>query len=28
MCLRRLYRGQFTWPQANEASWQISVEQW
>ena len=28
MCVRRLHRGQFTWPQADEASWQISAEQW
>lgn len=28
MCVRRLHRGQFTWQQADEASWQISAEQW
>ena len=28
MCLRRLHRSQFTWPQADEASWLISAEQW
>jgi len=28
MCLRRLHRGQFTWPQAGEICWQISAEQW
>lgn len=28
MCLRRLHRGQFIWPTAGEASWQVSAEQW
>lgn len=28
MCLRRLHRGQFTWPQPGQACWQISTEQW
>ncbi|MGV8867122.1 MAG: IS66 family insertion sequence element accessory protein TnpB [Janthinobacterium svalbardensis] len=28
VCLRRLHRGQFIWPQADAASWQISAEQW
>ena len=28
MCVRRLHRGEFTWPQADEASWQISAKQW
>ena len=28
MCLRRLHRGQFVWPQANETSWQLTDEQW
>ena len=28
MCLRRLHRGQFVWPQADEACWQMSAEQW
>lgn len=27
MCLRCLHRGQFVWPQADEASWQMSAEQ-
>ena len=27
MCVRRLHRGQFTWPRADEASWQVSAEQ-
>lgn len=28
LCLRRLHRGQFVWPQADEACWQVSAEQW
>ena len=28
MCLRRLHRGQFVWPQADESCWQMSAEQW
>lgn len=28
MCLRRLHRGQFVWPQAHETSWQLSDAQW
>jgi transposase len=28
LCLRRLHRGQFVWPRADEASWQVSAEQW
>lgn len=28
LCLRRLHRGQFTWPQAHETSWQLSEQQW
>ena len=28
MCLRRLHRGQFLWPQVDEATWQMSAEQW
>lgn len=28
MCLRRLHRGQFTWPQPGEPCWQLSAEQW
>jgi transposase len=28
MCLRRLHRGQFTWPEAGATSWQMSAEQW
>lgn len=28
MCLRRLHRGQFVWPQPDQASWQITAEQW
>ncbi|MNY14934.1 IS66 Orf2 like protein [compost metagenome] len=28
MCLRRLHRGQFVWPQADDACWQMSAEQW
>jgi transposase len=28
MCLRRLHRGQFTWPEAGATSWQMSSEQW
>lgn len=28
MCLRRLHRGQFVWPQAGDTCWQMSVEQW
>lgn len=28
LCLRRLHRGQFTWPAAGAASWQLSAEQW
>jgi transposase len=28
MCLRRLHRGQFTWPEAGATNWQMSVEQW
>ncbi|MDN2783547.1 IS66 family insertion sequence element accessory protein TnpB, partial [Campylobacter jejuni] len=28
MCLRRLHRGQFVWPQPGERCWQLSAEQW
>lgn len=28
MCLRRLHRGQFVWPQPHETSWQLTDEQW
>lgn len=28
LCMRRLHRGQFIWPQANDACWQMSDEQW
>lgn len=28
MCLRRLHRGQFVWPQVGDACWQMSAEQW
>jgi transposase len=28
MCLRRLHRGQFIWPQPGEACWHMSAEQW
>jgi transposase len=28
MCLRRLHRGQFIWPQVDDACWQMSAEQW
>ena len=28
MCLRRLHRGQFVWPQADAACWQMSAAQW
>ncbi|MFC0134327.1 IS66 family insertion sequence element accessory protein TnpB, partial [Massilia eurypsychrophila] len=28
ICLRRLHRGQFVWPQAHETSWQLTDEQW
>ena len=28
MCLRRLHKGQFVWPQADAACWQMSAEQW
>lgn len=28
MGLRRLHRGQFVWPQADDACWQVSAEQW
>ena len=28
MCLRRLHRGQFIWPQPGERCWQLSAEQW
>ena len=28
MCLRRLHRGQFAWPQPGEACWQLSAQQW
>jgi transposase len=28
MCLRRLHRGQFGWPQADDTCWQMSAEQW
>ena len=27
MCLRRLHRGQFAWPQADDTCWQMSAEQ-
>lgn len=28
LCLRRLHRGHFTWPEPGAASWQLSAEQW
>jgi transposase len=28
MCLRRLHRGQFIWPQPGEQCWQLSAAQW
>ncbi len=28
LCQRRLHQGKFTWPQADDALWQISAEQW
>jgi transposase len=28
LCLRRLHRGQFVWPRADDAGWQMSNEQW
>jgi transposase len=28
LCIRRLHRGQFTWPMADDASWQMNDEQW
>ena len=28
LCLRRLHRGQFVWPQAHDTTWQLSAEQW
>nr|GEU28589.1 hypothetical protein [Tanacetum cinerariifolium] len=28
MCFRRLHRGQFVWPQPDDACWRMSAEQW
>lgn len=28
LCQRRLHQGKFTWPQADDALWQIGAEQW
>jgi transposase len=28
MCLRRLHRGQFVWPESGDTSWQMSIDQW
>jgi transposase len=28
MCVRRLHRGQFVWPQPGDVSWQLTTEQW
>ncbi|WP_281910048.1 IS66 family insertion sequence element accessory protein TnpB [Massilia varians] len=28
MCLRRLHRGQFVWPEPGDKCWQLSAEQW
>lgn len=28
MCLRRLHRGQFTWPQDGDAAWSLTDQQW
>lgn len=28
MCLRRLHRGQFVWPDVDAVSWQIDARQW
>lgn len=28
MCLRRLHRGQFTWPQHGDATWTLTDQQW
>lgn len=28
MCLRRLHRGQFTWPQDGESAWALTDQQW
>lgn len=28
MCLRRLHRGQFVWPETHATSWQLTAEQW
>lgn len=28
LCVRRLHRGAFTWPQAGEPAWTLSAEQW
>lgn len=28
MCVRRLHRGQFVWPQAGDSTWELSAEQW
>lgn len=28
MCLRRLHRGQFIWPESGAGCWQLSAEQW
>ena len=28
MCLRRLHRGQFVWPDADATSWQIDAQKW
>lgn len=28
MCLRRLHRGHFVWPEADATSWQVDAQQW
>lgn len=28
LCQRRLHRGSFTWPQANDSAWELSAQQW
>lgn len=28
LCVRRLHRGRFTWPQSNDATWILSAREW
>ena len=28
LCVRRLHRGRFTWPQSHDATWTLSLAEW